>query len=121
MNPCIGAVHSHIDRNVADNLYSSFICVVLEPVPLLKKLELKELPEIDVICKFICIQLDSSGLSESNIVFPQLPFTVVEVEFESHKKTVIIKPEHVVLAELSELRQRFVVAAVKCLAKNGKS
>ena len=49
MHPDIGAVESHIDRDVADDSDALFVGVCTKLLPLLKELVLEEFEKIDVV------------------------------------------------------------------------
>ena len=99
VGPGIHAVACDIDGDIADDLDSESVGILVEAVPLCEEEELQDLVDLDLRCKGLSPLGQHGLLSGLEAVFPQVPARVVEVVHQSLIEGVVVKPPGVFRAE----------------------
>ena len=98
VGPGVGAVHRHVDRNVAKQLDAQRIDVAAELVPLLVEQVLQELVEADLVVQLLAVPGHGLGLVQADaFILPLGPRAVAELLLDGHVQRVVLHPGAVLL------------------------
>ena len=100
--PGVGAVHSDINRHIAQDLDAQTVDIGAERLPLLIKLELQELPKNDLVAQLILVAFQSVLLAHFDVLGPLCPGRHVVVILHCHKQGVVFEPFAVLVHKIAE-------------------
>ena len=101
ISPCIGTVHSNVDRHIAEELYAVVVCILLKLSPLLIEQELYEFPEHYIFIEVIQVVSDGIGVSVfDQMIGPFGPRLVVKQLFNCHIERIVREPTILIAHEI---------------------
>ena len=100
IGPGVGGVHGHIDGDVADDLHSLGVGVVLQPAVLLEELELQILLILDVEVQLPAVVIQGIVIAQADVLGPLVPALAVEEILQGHKEGIVLQPPAIVGGEL---------------------
>ena len=119
MRPGIGAVHGHIDGDVAYNADAVMVGIGFQLIPLPDEFKLEIFMELNVIIQFPPVVVQGILPAQADVLCPPGPGSSFEPGLYCHEKGVILQPPSVFIPEFPKLRVQAYAAPLIGFSQQG--